>query len=221
MAPKIAIYTANLGGIDAPQHHLLQPQGIDVHVFTDRPEAYANMPTYKIHKIKPLPPQLARLTARKIKIIYPNTHPELNQYDVLVWIDANMQLKYNALKLIKKMRNDVLFNEHGRNCLYDEGHACIDIGKDTAANILPQLDKYQAEGVPANMGMVATGLMIRKNTPAIKRFNEIWYNEVKNHSIRDQISVMYALYKTGLDYDFISQNQLDIVRNYHLHQTKN
>jgi hypothetical protein len=216
---KIAIFTANIGGMDMPSPHL-QQAGVDVHVFTDTPELYANYPTYTIHKINPLKGRAARLMARKVKIIYPNTHPVLNKYDVLVWADANIQLKYPVANIVKKMKTDVLFVEHGRNCLYDEGEACINLGKDTKETILPQLQKYRADNVPEKMGMVATGIMIRKLTDNIKQFNLTWYNEVKNHSIRDQVSVIYALYKTGIDYDYITVNQLDTIRNYKLHAAK-
>ena len=43
-------------------------------------------------------------------------------------------------------------------------------------------------------------VLLRRHTAKIKRFNEIWYREIKTHSHCDQLSFDYAARKTGIKY---------------------
>jgi hypothetical protein len=59
-----------------------------------------------------------------------------------------------------------------------------------------QVGKYIAEGIPYDFGMFASGFMIRDNS--LKDFELLWFDQVKNNSHRDQLSLPYALWKTGI-----------------------
>lgn len=88
-----------------------------------------------------------------------------------------------------------LMRHPARVCTYSEGQACISYKKDTPENINPQMDRYKAEGLPKNHGMVQTGVIGRRNTVGVKEFERLWWEEIKNESKRDQLSFNYTLWK--------------------------
>jgi hypothetical protein len=83
-----------------------------------------------------------------------------------------------------------------RTCIYSEASAVISLRKDTSENIRPQLDRYKAEGFPANYGLLQSNILIRKhNEPDCIRLMEAWSEEVMNGSHRDQLSFNYCCWK--------------------------
>ena len=47
--------------------------------------------------------------------------------------------------------------------IYEEAKACISLGKDSREVIREQINRYRSEGYPKNIGMVETGIMLRKH----------------------------------------------------------
>ena len=98
-----------------------------------------------------------------------------------------------------------------RTCVYEEAYACKQLNKDLPSTINSQMLKYKKEGYPTHNGMIASGLMIRRNTWKVGGLMSLWWNEVLHHSKRDQLSFNYALWKWNnttnaawrLDYDRI------------------
>jgi hypothetical protein len=64
--------------------------------------------------------------------------------------------------------------------------------------------KYEREGFPKNQGLFSTGFIVRRNNKNVANFNEIWWDEVKNYSARDQLSQVYSAWKCGLRIDNIN-----------------
>ena len=56
-----------------------------------------------------------------------------------------------------------------------------------------QVAKYKSEGHPWDYGLLETGIIMRSNIPEVAKFNEDWWSEIENHSIRDQISAPYIV----------------------------
>ena len=52
---------------------------------------------------------------------------------------------------------------------------------------------------PLNNGLRSGFLIVRRHTPKIAKFNELWWNEVDRGSVRDQLSIDYALWKLGIE----------------------
>lgn len=97
--------------------------------------------------------------------------------------------------------DDMLLMEHPtRNCVYEEAMACILIGKDIPQRIALQVTKYLGDGLPVNAGMVQTGVVFRNNNKRVKEFSEMWHNEIKKHSKRDQLSFNYVNWKFPIKY---------------------
>jgi hypothetical protein len=106
------------------------------------------------------------------------------------------------------MDSDILlFNHSFRDCVYDEGKACIDNNKDNASNIRGQLIHYKTLEYPAHNGLYNTACMVRKHTPELKGLSTLWWEEIDRFSHRDQISLPYVLWKTGIPFSVIPDDK--------------
>lgn len=121
--------------------------------------------------------------------------------DVSLWIDGNHRLLVRVLEIVHRFLQDydiVLFKHPARDCAFDEMETCLQLELDIPSLMIEQLAKYEAEGFPRHFGLHAGSFILRRHTEKVKEFNELWWNEVCQHSKRDQLSLDYCLWKTGL-----------------------
>jgi len=140
--------------------------------------------------------------SRKVKI---NFHKYVKNYDLSIYIDGNIQVVGNLDKFLKDtdIEDDeidfVLAKHPYRKCIYKEAIAC-DIGKKDSPEVMQeQIAKYRKEGYPKKNGLVACSILIRKHGRShLEKHCELWWNEVERHSVRDQLSFNYILWKYSL-----------------------
>lgn len=155
-----------------------------------------------------------RLEARKYKCL---SHEYLLNYEYSIWHDSSMQLKsINIIDLIDKLKDSLIgayFNRNPRTvCQVAEN--CIKMKFDSRFKIKKQINKYLKEGMPDNLPSFETGILIRKNTSEIRNFNNLWWNEIKNGSTRDQISFPYLLWKLNINCQPLSfYNEENVANN--------
>ena len=122
-----------------------------------------------------------------------------------LWIDGCLKLVARDVNGImeKHLKNaDICtFKHKKRNCLYDEVKACIEQEKDDKNIMINQVAKYLKEGYPANNGLAETTALLRRHNKATMEFNEMWWEEIKNGSYRDQLSFNYTAWKLGITYE--------------------
>ncbi len=170
---KVIIYTANIGNYD-----------------TEFSVCNVDFPFYKILVTNAENP---RLLAREIKI---KPHEFLPPHDYSIWIDANFEI----IKPSFDFNYDIVTWKHPeRDCIYEEGMACIRLKKDDQNKIFNLLHRYRQENYPEHNGLLASGFLIRKNTQQVRNFCDEWWNEVKNNSHRDQLSFNYIASKHNLN----------------------
>lgn len=128
-------------------------------------------------------------------------HRYEKKYEYSLWVDGNITPLVNPFELIRKYLNntDIAFFPHpSRCCVYQEARAVNELGLDESERVNEQVNRYLAEGMPVAFGLPETGVILRRHTPLVREFEDIWALEVMNGSHRDQLSVSYALWKTGL-----------------------
>jgi hypothetical protein len=64
-----------------------------------------------------------------------------------------------------------------------------------------QVERYERFGIK---GLFAGGCIVRRNTPNVKRFNEIWWREFNMGCSRDQIALPCAVQKSEVTYNVIN-----------------
>lgn len=206
LGKRIAVYTAIAGGYDVPKLPSVIDDRIDYFVFSDR-----EVPTYGIWRFRPLsffndPVK----TARFVK-----THPHifLSDYDIFIWVDANVCLSGNLFEILKdfiESEAQLSFFPHPhRSNVYEEAEACISLGKDDQATILRQIDKYRmTKFVHDNLG--ETGVLLLKSTNETKQFLNFWWSEIITGSKRDQLSFNYCIKQADLKYASLAQRPINV-----------
>jgi hypothetical protein len=92
-----------------------------------------------------------------------------------------------------------------RDCVYKEAKAVISLGKDDTELVENQMDKYFEDGYPKSNGLIVSGLILRRHNEAdVKKTMELWWEELKHGSKRDQLSFNYSAWKTNLEFNHIS-----------------
>jgi hypothetical protein len=200
---NIVIYTAIYNDYD----DLRDPETISLNCdyicFTDNPKLES-----KVWKIKYLPQDDLDPTRknRRVKIL---PHLFFSDYKYSVYVDGSLDIIGNIEKLVEKYlvkRNHQLaaFGHPSHNCLYKEAKKCIEKGKDNEEIINKQIQRYRKEGMPLNYGLIQNRVLLRKhNDQAVIKTMEDWWQEVLNHSRRDQISFCYSAWKNNFKYTII------------------
>lgn len=214
---KIAVYTALFANKDA----LLAPlddeaqDGVTYMVFTD--DHSLNVPPYKTY-IKPAIFDDMAKNARYYKIM---GDALLNDFDMVIWHDANIQIRHSQLKqLIANAKDHYLttFYHPHRDDFYSEAMTCIRTSKDFSLRILWQSFVYFWHGMPAHKGMFSTGVLIKNRAHQDHGLMRYWWQQTLKHSRRDQLSLAYSLFKTNTNIGVIQE---DIFNNpytvYRLH----
>jgi glycosyltransferase involved in cell wall biosynthesis len=179
----LTVVTAITGGKDdlRPQ---LEYKGVEYVAFTDLKDSQ--------WKTYPVCDKFKRdvMNAKIHKIL---THKYVDT-PYIVWIDGNVTLKQDPHNLIKLMGDkDFAFFKHpGRDCLYDEADACVEMGKGNRKELAEQIKAYAKQSVKPHSGLWEVPCFIRKNTPKANAAFERWWVEVTRYSNRDQVSFPVA-----------------------------
>jgi len=202
----VVVYTAIFGNYDTLRDQPRNPRVV-YRCYGDIPQPSS---TWKFVAQKRKQPTI-QLDARLYKII--SQHIVTDCW-YSIWLDANNMLWDDPVRICEKWLANAdiaLFKHPHRSCVYEELKACIRYKKDDPQIMHKQVERYAAEGYPKNNGLYSTGFIARRNTPKVKKFNELWWGEVKTSSHRDQLSFPYVAWKTGIKVQGLPGNARDIV----------
>jgi hypothetical protein len=214
---RLVVYTAIYGNYDVLREPPAPLPGCDFVCFTDNPQLRSEH--FDI-VLSPAPSTDPSRQSRHFKIL---PHRLFPNHEYSLWLDASIDLKTDQLL---KMADDLLryhdialFRHGSRDCIYDEMEACIAFGKDDEAIMQRQIEKYRQENFPAHLGLASSGVMFRRhNATACIRLCEAWWQEICAHSRRDQLSFIYACWKTKTPYGVIPggvrQNEFFLVNDH-------
>jgi len=205
---NIVVYTANFGDKDKVVEIPLE-KGVTYVYYTDKD---IELPGWHVEVMCDV--KNPRKMARYIKT---HSHKLFPDADITIWKDARLGFKHPLRFFIDELAdNDICFTKHPcRSCAYDEAEACKELKLDDTKVIDKQVTRYKKEAFPKDYGLIETGITIRKNTPEIAEFNELWWDEIDNYSIRDQISCTYCLWKLGIKYSKYPRGYM--IRGSHKH----
>lgn len=205
---KIIVYTCNIGHYDLFRNIFPKPNNkIKYIYFTDEDEDPVN--GWEVVKVDKSLTDNKRKLARYYKI---NSHKVLPEHDISLWIDARFIINEDAMNnfILKYKKYDISCFPYpwaDNDCLYQEAIGCAKNGMTCSDIIADQVGRYSKDGYPKHNGLFATGIIIRKNNAVIDRFNEAWWYEVDNYSLRDQISQCYVAWKQNLEINPITDER--------------
>lgn len=193
---KIVVYTCITGGYDDLRKPV-KTDGVDYICFTDD----LNMPANG-WELRPMPDGLDGLTkAKQQRMVKILAHKYLPDYDISIYVDGSFEVKADVKEFIKPFIYDghtIFIPEHpARNCIYKECETVKKIKKDTTDLPDKQMKKYREEGFPERFGLTQNNVIVRwHNNDDCIQVMEVWAEQVRNFSHRDQLSFFYALWKT-------------------------
>jgi len=134
-----------------------------------------------------------RLISRKYKFL---CHKYLPDYDFHIYMDGTFKLNESPRRLIEKYmpyHNLALFKHPYRNTLKEEVEYCIAQGKFKEEDIAGLLAEISRSGYPEDYLLTENGVLIRKNKPKIREFNNYCWGKFRQYPFRDQAFFSYAL----------------------------
>ncbi len=205
---KICVYTCVTGTYDIVKDPWVQ-EGIDYILFTNNKRITSCK--WNVIYIEDENLDNIRL-ARKIKIL---GHPYLKKYDISIWMDAscyiNVSIAHFIYDICEILKYDMVSFKHSvRDCIYEEGYACLACGKGEPSLIYKQLERYKNEGYPTHNGLIESPILVRwHRKKEVKELMKYWFKEIKNESSRDQLSFNYCLHHHPIRLLLLDENVFD------------
>ena len=204
---KIAVVTANIGGIDRQSRHVKQSLPFDSYKFTRR-----NFPLRKCA-------MSARMQARLVKTHAWQLAPD---YDIYVWVDASFILAHSlSLEWLLDQLNKAdmaLFKHPDRYSIHSEA----DYTKDRIFHKMKYMYyRYKYELVDdliraieadenyVDDRLLVSGFLIYRNTDRVRGMMKDWWYHVSRYSIQDQLSLPYVLSRNKCVVNIIPGHYLD------------
>lgn len=193
---NIAVITAITGGFENLTYpETLNPE-IDYILYTDTPAPESSLYQNRIIDYKNDDP---RRVARYVKTNLTNL---VENYRFLIWVDANVLVKADPkifVDILAKNNADIGGILHPiRSSFMEEANEILSLKLDDSEKIKTQMKRYLAEkSKKKETPLIETNFMVfDTNSNQVKEFFKTWWNEVKNFSKRDQLSVNFALEKS-------------------------
>lgn len=210
---KFALYTARFGTPGRFNFPEVSTSDVDKFCFTDldiepgigqkiptKPHRYVKNDFYQVKKMNL--DQFSSVPTRRqrwIKICIPDEI--FDNYEYSVYVDCKRPFAVDFELCLNNLgsQSDFLTRQHqNRDCVYDEGAKCIEVGKGIKEVILKQLDFYRGENYPSHNGLYWTAFLFRRHTKELKEFSKRWWAELEKRSFRDQLSLPYVAWKYGV-----------------------
>jgi hypothetical protein len=141
--------------------------------------------------------------------------------DQSIWIDASFQINTNLDDFWNKhYKGGITAPRHPvRACAYREAQICMRRDLD-GKNVEKQINRYTNEGMPMNAGLISSGILMRDNSQPVKDFCSLWWDQIVNGSLRDQIGFAYSDWKMpgvahAFNYDYRVRNEFVYSKHFH------
>ena len=179
------VYTAIFGKYDELKEPAILTNGWKHICFTDQD---FKSDVWEIRKV-PVMDLGPEKTARYYKIMF-HRHIET---EFSLWIDGTFIINTNLDHWWERFRPEfTAIKHHFDDCIYKDAQSCLESGRGKPYLINRQIAFYKAVGIQKNEGLIASGILMRQKSEAVKKFCTDWWEQVRRFSRRDQIAWGYA-----------------------------
>ena len=216
---KTFIYTVITGNYDTIKQPLVVEEGVEYVLFTNNRDI-KDAGEWKVVHI-PTEQWQGRterenniLLSRKVKMLPHVYLPEECEFSI--YVDADMLIKEPLTRLLKDLREKTLFAACRHSycgSVREEIEDLVVKGMVDATQIENQWQRYVEWGFKDDLGISENGLLIRRHNDArVIKLMELWWEEYQNGCLRDQVSLIPCMYRTGFMpyFQFI---EMDIRKN--------
>ncbi|UCH47834.1 MAG: DUF616 domain-containing protein [Betaproteobacteria bacterium] len=207
---NVVVYSCVVNNYDRLMPPRILPKGVSFVCFTDAPKKRV-----KGWEMQPLaqPSEIhdPALVNRYHKFF---SHRVLPDADLSIYVDGNLRIEGDLGPLLDQfIASNVAMacpRHPERSDVIDEARFCEYLGKfnsnDTAV-IDKQLATYADDGMPSDAPLSENYLILRNHrAEGLDAAMSLWWDELLRFTRRDQISLPYVLWKTGLPYRLIEEN---------------
>lgn len=198
---SITVYSANYGGKDTlmdPYINSSWSKDLKFVYFTDQ-EFDSDVWEFVVEK--------KHGDANRIAKWYKVNSHEVFPGEITLWMDANIRLIGDPTDWVDGWENLMLKRHPKRKDVYEEAAFCIKAGIGVKEDIEVQIASYKMNEYPAWSGLYKGGVLFRKPTDAITKFNKAWWEQIKRYSARDQLSLAYVLYQQQLVFNIYPKSR--------------
>jgi len=207
---NVVMYSAIMGGLDRPRDiRRLKEDGVDCVMF------YDGEPDETGWEFRPMPDACRgrdpRLATRYLKA---NAHLLFPQCDVSVWCDGNLLPRVPVSELISQLGEyDLITPAHPDDANpYVHAHRCMKHGYDGMDCVRAAVRRMRQDGFNED-GLSETGLLVRRHTDRTARTNALWWDMIRETTVRDQVSLQYAVWKCGATLNYLPPQDYDLVEH--------
>ncbi|MDW8259151.1 MAG: DUF616 domain-containing protein, partial [Gammaproteobacteria bacterium] len=189
----LVVYTAIAADYDELRPPRVIPEGVDFVCFTERGKRVPAGWTHRVLPRSELPPASSNR--------YAKMHPHLlfPAHDASIYVDGNIEIIADVRPLAQRVVAEAaigLFDHPVRSNTFDEAIECALIGFDRASRIREQMRRYYLEGYTFGGGLFEASVIVRAHhDPGVVRTMTRWWDEWQRGVKRDQLSLMYVLWK--------------------------
>ena len=224
---KTIIYTVITGNYDSTKQPLVVEKGVEYILFTNNPE----IKDAGVWKVLQIPSEQWQgrterenniLLSRKVKMLPHKYLPDDAEWSI--YIDADMVIKRPLTELLNNLHLETLFAACRHSYCKNVQEEIADL---LAKNMVQpeqvkeQWNKYVEWGFEDNLGISENGLLIKRHNDArVVQLMELWWEECQNGCLRDQVSLMPCLYRTGfipyfqfIEMDIRNNNFVEVMRH--------
>lgn len=152
-----------------------------------------------------------RHAARRAKMALLDDFPD-EQWSI--WVDASFDLLADPRQIMLAAALtgcDVAAMRHpDRDRIRDEAREIVRLGLASKDRVERQIEAYRLAGFDTDehpqAALTSTGLLVRRHTPAARAFTQRWREEIERHTLRDQLSVDYAAWRSGVTIGYLPGN---------------
>jgi hypothetical protein len=215
---KILIYSVMIGDYDEIFDPVFVSGNCDYILFTDNVNIKTKI--WKIHLIQPNKEYSNKWNVCYYKMLAYKFLPK--QYKYSIYVDAKVFICGDIRQILNFINERCKFAmiKHGDNNTHrEEIDTCIEQGLVDKEIALNQYNEYKLMGFPDNIGLVDTCILVREhNNSSVIHAMDTWFAEFDKYPMRDQLSIMYAVWKSNVNYKIANgsvwNNQFMVIKRH-------
>ena len=222
-----AIFTVITGNYDTIKQPLVVEKGVEYVLFTNNPNIH-NAGVWRVVQI-PSEQWQGRterenniLLSRKVKMLPHKYLPK--ECELSIYVDADMLIKESLTELLNELSEETLFAACRHSycgSVRKEIEDLVAKGMVESTMVEQQWQRYTEWGFEDDLGISENGLLIRRHNDArVTQLMEMWWEEYQKGCLRDQVSLMPCIYRTGfipyfqfIEMDIRNNNFVEVMKH--------
>lgn len=196
---RIAVYTFITGGYDELHQPLVIDEDADYYVISD--SKLSDPGIYQYIDVASVVPDGILDSFKQNRYCKMHGAQIFKDYDYSIYLDGSIQIAGSITDYLEQTGRTGLalyLNEDCR-CIYETGIVITLIGRCDFEMARNQLKSYAIDGMPENYGLLCGGHIFRDNKNSLgNELMELWWNEYLKWPTRDQLCLIYVMWKMGL-----------------------